>query len=85
MTISEFLAYLGASQTIIEQKASARHYMNLVSEFYERIRGIVMEGLLTRREAEKRFATKLLDITKGTFFYSISWIMILIIHCTSGA
>jgi hypothetical protein len=55
----------GTSQTIIEQKASARHYMNIVNEFYERLRGMVMDGLQSRREAEKRFASRLLEITKG--------------------
>jgi hypothetical protein len=46
---------------IIEQKASARHYVNVVNEFFDKTQAVLKDGLQARRDAEKTFTTRMME------------------------
>lgn len=56
---------------IIDQRASARHYVNLVNEFFQRTEETVIEGMQARRAAEQRFTSSLLETTQEEYEHVI--------------
>jgi hypothetical protein len=56
-----------ATQAIVEEEFNKRTLVNIVKEYEESAQAVVVEGIQARRNAEKRFATKLLATTGGEF------------------
>jgi hypothetical protein len=52
---------------IVEQKASARHYVNIVNDFFEKTQGVLKEGLQSRRNAEKNFTSKMMEVIRTEY------------------
>ena len=56
-----------ATQAIVEEEFNKRMLVNIVRDYEESARAVVVEGIQARRNSEQRFATKLLATTGDEF------------------